>query len=279
VIVVVSSLALPEYRTIPNGWSPVWTTSRWGPGQFVDWLTFAYAFGLTGILFGTLVYCQLWCRLLSQSIENEYRGWLPTSAGRRKDALRARFDADRLRVIAQITAVPAVIGPAMMGLLLMLVMANHPKISPNAMPKGILVMVTITFFAYLLSILWHRFYFHREQHEALSRLEDQPSKSDEHDDHREQHSPEMAMVVVGHAGPETTFEIEAGAMIENQIERQPAAKTIAAPEQADELRAKLEKLNTGVFRPWNESAFGWILGGGTMLALVEWWVRWSSTGL
>ena len=46
-------------------------------------------------------------------------------------------------MIAQITSAPAPFGPALMGLLLILVLANHPQISPDPMPKGVLVLAMV----------------------------------------------------------------------------------------------------------------------------------------
>jgi hypothetical protein len=51
----------------------------------------------------------------------------------------------------------------------------------------------------------------------------------------------------------------------------------AAPQpQADSLHkveTQLKLLSEGAFQPWNLTPFGWLLGGGTLLALVDWWIR------
>ena len=44
-------------------------------------------------------------------------------------------------------------------------------------------------------------------------------------------------------------------------------------------KEQLESLSEGVFRPWNRSPIGWILGGGATLALVDLWVRSWTVGL
>ena len=44
-------------------------------------------------------------------------------------------------------------------------------------------------------------------------------------------------------------------------------------------KEKIEALSEGVFRSWDKSPIGWILGGGTALALVDFWVRWWTMGM
>jgi hypothetical protein len=42
---------------------------------------------------------------------------------------------------------------------------------------------------------------------------------------------------------------------------------------------EVENLSTGSFKSWYSSSLRWILGGGTTIALADWWIRWWSLGV
>lgn len=45
------------------------------------------------------------------------------------------------------------------------------------------------------------------------------------------------------------------------------------------LIEEVENLSTGAFQSWYSSSLRWILGGGTTIALADWWIRWWSLGV
>lgn len=42
---------------------------------------------------------------------------------------------------------------------------------------------------------------------------------------------------------------------------------------------EVEHLSIGGFQSWYSSSLRWILGGGTTIALADWWIRWWSLGI
>jgi hypothetical protein len=267
---------------LPPAWMPVSTARTW-IGRVGDGLAVAYGFGMVGFLLASLLYARIWCQELARA--------RPRQASEHAASLRIRLlegaDLDRFRVLGQLTSVPASLTAGLMALVLLLVLANHPIISPTPMPVGLLVLSSGMFVVFAAVTLLNRYDFHHRRQHLLDELEDEIDNLREEicnaegkDDWQAggEESGGLALLLPGNPrGDETT----AG------VDRDGTATAVAAeepPPGSDRLRRDLErlklrkeqlsKISTGVFLPWNQAPYSWILGGSASLALVDLWIRW-----
>jgi hypothetical protein len=231
--------------------------------------------------------------------ENPRRG-----AGEREVAESLRR-YKRLRMVGKLTAVPGSLAATLMGLLLVVVLAYHPMLSPMPMPIGLLVLASLAMVVFIASVLSLRWQIWRERSRTIAQIQEQSAEerklisklqpavkeveleltnlrerlariSEENAQHSSAKS--SSTETVSRLRHELTEQIDAKELQHNQKQRElwNAGK---AKELLETRKQQLEALSEGVFRPWGDTPVGWILGGGASLALVDLWVRWWATGL
>lgn len=208
-------------------------------------------------------------------------------------------DCARLLAIGDFTAVTAGLAPLLLALLFVLVIGYHPWLSPVHMSPSLLVLTTLSAILFVVSTLSLRRRFARDRDDVQLEFESELSKLHDRldalsatgDDDGESEPPRRESVPET-AGPHDVApeSLEPSAGVALQI-KEPKGDNPAQRRKREERRLKalvaiLERkkervagLSNGVFRSWNESPMGWILGGGTTLALVDLWIRWWSMGV
>jgi hypothetical protein len=284
-----------------EGPAPGWRPSSMSRGWITrsgDWVVRAYAFGMVGVLLSSLLSSLVWCIEFSRYAKEQVSADFPSP----KDAgLQMESELDRLRLVGKLTSVTGGLAPVVLGLLLVLVVAYHPVVSPTPMPMGLLAIITIGLGVFFGPILLVRWYFNSDRRQVLLELQKQLSVRPISIDDRQQKSTEM------HASGPSELEDDSGEpelvpvlpsggeLSENESEERPrhavrqpqpdrALPSAAANAREDrkpqlvQCKRQIEALSDGVFKLWARSPIGWILGGGAALALIDLWLRWWTLG-
>lgn len=194
----------------------------------------------------------------------------------------------RLRTIGKLTAVTGGVAPLLMLLLLVLVLGYHPWLSPVHMPASLLVLTTLSAIVFLVSTLTLRRHFARERNDAQSEIDmdlstfwdrlDDLSAAGDRQGGRPQ-SQARAGRRVDARGAESEESSATATLQREEAEDPEALRLRRLVAILKRKKARLAALSDGVYRSWNQSPLGWILGGGTTLALVDLWIRWWSIGV
>ncbi|MEX0679552.1 MAG: hypothetical protein WD063_20935 [Pirellulales bacterium] len=241
------------------GWHPT-STSRHAITRFTDWLAEAFAFATVGLLFSALLYTHFWCREFSREARRQAQDWHDIDS-----------EYDRLWLVGKLTSVSSSLLPALMALLLVLVLAYHPLLSPTPMPTGVLVMTSLAMLVFVGSALLLRRQFGRERAQALAaiqvRISAFPSQFDEAPTDAPAKAANQSRRVKKRKAQGGGDDAKATSVASATAKEDPQLKHLERRKQ------QIEALSDGVFQSWNQAPLGWILGGGTLLALVDWWVR------
>jgi hypothetical protein len=259
-----------------------------------------------------LLYFHFWCREFSRfartamgndgnddNDDREGKGQMQLEYDQPGDEValiaEATYDRDRLWTIGQLTSATGQLGPVLLGLLFVLVIGFHPNFSPVAIPLSLLVVATlfvVLFVASTLSLRWH---FHRERERVVAKLElnafeSQRGEMEPRPDpdtratgsskrlsaHRMVERVDELMEIVKPYGEEVTA---AATLATAAIQEKSSVKVKSVSEELKVRCQQVEALSDGVFRSWNRSPLGWILGGGATIALVDLWVRAWTIGI
>ncbi len=222
------------FETGHAGWHP-YSLSRGPAARWGDALAILFGFSLLVLLFCQLVYLQVYIR--EWSLNTKQSPPSPTAG----DADKIEYWLsvhERLRAVAYLSHRVATLAPALMAIFLLLLIANHPRLSPNPLPMGLLFVSTMLVIIYVGASLLLRWHFRRERREELEGLE---------------------------------YELVNEQRLRNADS--PLSKELKL------TQTQIEGLNTGVFSDWSRAPLGWILGGGTAVALLDLWIRWFMLGL
>jgi hypothetical protein len=288
---------------------------RWFPTHFSrgffsregDYLANLFAFGTVGLLLSSLLFFHLWCREFARYVLKKPADELqPPAQEKRKEwggggagedlIAESKNERDRLWTIGQLSAITGRFGPALLGLLFLLVIGFHPNFSPVAMPTSLLVVATLFVILYVASTLTLRWHFLWERQRVLARLERNLLKY--HEDQQAEPAPvdSVASLPAKRIAADLPFEYRVDTLMEivppNDAGATAAATLTTAVMQQKEpasgvdvdhevqvRRDQLAALSDGVFRSWNQSPMGWILGGGATIALVDLWIRAWTIGI
>jgi hypothetical protein len=268
------------------GWYGV-STSRYLATRIVDRIAEAYAFGMVGLLLGSMLYLHLWCRVFGAiAAKGDKEKWRVFGASDRQGS--STLDAGNpetnrvsssdvsgpfadehgaLWLVGKVTIATNQLLPALMGLLLVLVLAYHPLVSPSASPMGLLLTTTLGLAAFVASAVWLRWHFDRERQRLVLKIEKELSslaqaESDEAD--QDDSAGEILPPVRNYKTRER----------ETAVATRESPRTVSRQKRLLQSRKQqVESLSEGVFQPWNQAPLGWLLGGSTLLALVDWWIR------
>jgi hypothetical protein len=269
-----------------RGWYPT-STSRGLFTRLSDGLAVGYAFGAVGLLLSSLLFIQLWCREFSRYVEKtRYNEFLDRESQGHEGVVGAlENERDRLWFIGKVTSVPKRVTPVLMLLLLVLVFAYHPVVSPTPMPTGLLVLVTFAMVALVGTMLILRWQFDSERTHVLSRLQEKLWELREQDmtngarpnrEPPEKREVSQLVVTAVWKNDETAVQTVSDPEIESAVGGHPDRQ---CRRRLHLLKAKIESLSEGVFRPWSQSPMGWIFGGSATIALVDGWIRWWTINL
>jgi len=180
-------------------------------------------------------------------------------------------------------------------------------LSPMPMPLGLLVVATLVMVLFVASALSLRLHFGRERSQALHRLQQRDAEqqrtvlrlqaeSDDLQDELERQQVKAEVLkdkeqIRDFAAGEPSRPVAASAKRSDGQEQlqhirvashhEKRMELLRAREVKEQLQTKqmqIEGIAEGVFKPLSQTAYGWILGGGTTLALVDLWLRWWLTG-
>jgi hypothetical protein len=203
-------------------------------------------------LLASLIGCYLWLMLLETGVGN--RDQLRNDSTSRKELL-LHFER-----IGNLTSVVGSLAPFMLVQFTFMVIAYHPWVSPTAMPMGLLVLLTLGFGGYVGTALFARWYFRLQRDEALRVLS----------------GPKMELVSDAEGYGERDEMMDRRVWIGRDftvMEDQLGTNAVAT------VRDGIEQLSDGVFKPFSESPFAWIAGGGASVALIDVWIRLWTLGL
>ncbi len=285
--------------------------SRWHPAYFSrglfsrqgDWVASIYGFGAVGLLLASLIYLQVWCREFADHVlrhddqerdaVEQMRVEFAQQVSEEDLAMELKNQYDRLWAIGKLTATTGKLVPMLLALLFVLVVAYHPWISPVSMPASLLVLATIYVVVFVVSRLSLRWSMHRERDSTLDQLDlrcselydpmEEIATSQQEIRHNAGGIPgqvrirvEELLQAVGEDGVRasaTTTALKAERHETKPDQREQMKKLLKA------RREQIANLSDGVFQSWNRSPMGWILGGGTTLALLDLWIRWWTIGI
>jgi hypothetical protein len=284
-----------------NRWHPAYVSrglfSRQG-----DWMASIYGFGAVGLLLALLLYLQVWSREFADHVlrhddeerdsVEQMRVEFEQEVSEEDLATELKNKYDQLWVIGKLTATTGNLVPMLLAMLFVLVIAYHPWISPVSMPSSLLVLATLYVVVFVVSRLSLRWSMHRERDNTLDQLDLRYSEL--YDPIAELAAPSQAVGNDREIPGQLQFRVdELLEVIESDgVQTRATATSLktARPEAKRDQREQMKKLlqarkeqiadlSDGVFQSWNRSPMGWVLGGGTTLALLDLWIRWWTIGI
>jgi hypothetical protein len=258
--------------------------SRDAVARFVEIVAEAYILGMVGIVLASVVYSHAWCKELDSAVRRDPLRWPEATND------RIRYSYNLFLFVGRLTAISNRMMSGVLAVVLVFILGYHPLISPSAAPLGLLLTTSIGAAILVGSALSLRWYFLNRRASVLADIDD-----------------EMARVRVHHDAPafkreltddgrslslclwpdayldqarETTSREEWRAILSPNISGGATLASEMTTRLDDVETARLEvykkqisSISDGVFEDWNQSPLSWIIGGSTLLALVDWWIR------